>query len=365
MQRDAMNQCIRNIVLERLQAMGLKTTRMPLGSTSASPSTPILTSQNLEKCKRAIVYVGESNQELGILAGRLIDHKNIGTGSIINFVKGIRASDPNNETGIVVANPGQLLWYRRGRKALSFESWHTIPRPSAVSPGLFITAKNHIPRNYNPQEHVACVFEDALAPLIERGCKIAVIAAGNSGIDVVDFVQKDWAKWKKGVEAVVVTSGHVWQTEFRDEEFKDFWGKRGRAYMLSHEPMETPLTGRPHFGCNLYSSGEGTYIESIMPRAHAAIVDYFKLVFRHPDFENVPPDLDESVKEKPTEESEWGDDDGSSSVKAENGQVEELQDDAALSRAMDAVKISMDKAKQETMNEDEDGGVKIDHKSDT
>ena len=219
------SECIRKTVLERLLSSKLEITRLPLNTPVDKPHVPILTSTNLNYCKRCIVYVGESDKDLGILAGRLIDHENFSNGSIINLVNAIRKSDPHDEVGIVVANPGQLLWYRRGRKALTHLSWDAIPRPTAVSTTLPFTSKNYIPMNSTAAEHVACVFEDIIAPLRERGCKVDVIAAGYTGVDVVDYLQKEWSHWEKCVDAIVVSSGRVWQTELFDEKFKGFWGR--------------------------------------------------------------------------------------------------------------------------------------------
>ena len=362
-------ECIRKIAAERLSAMGMETTCLPLGSRSDQPHIPIYTSRNLETCKRCIVYVGESVQDIGILAGRLVDHDNIGTGTVLNMVQAIRASDPNDEVGIVIANPGQLLWWRRGRKALSYTSWHCIPRPTAVSASLPITSKNHVPRNYNAEEHIACVFDDLIDPLVDRGCRIEVIAAGNSGLDVVEFLQQDWQFWVKAIGAIAVTSGYVWKTEITDDAFGEFWGKvrssgpdltlfqpfcmhganetsvqRARAYLVSPERHGTPLTGRERFGCNIYASGASDFVECVVPRAYAAILDYFKLVSNNPDYENVPLEVDELPAEpEVAQDPNWSDeevdeqavDESKSSLRVEEAEV----DEKTLSRGLDAVDL--------------------------
>ena len=57
---------------------------------------------------------------------------------------------------------------------------------------------------------------------------------------------------------------------------------------MSDEPLGTSLPGRKDFGCNVYSSGEDSFVECVMPRAQGAILDYFKLVNQTPDFEDTP-----------------------------------------------------------------------------
>ena len=69
------------------------------------------------------------------------------------------------------------------------------------------------------------------------------------------------------------------------------------------------MTGRQHFGCNLFASGEDKYDECIMPRAHEAILDYFKLVNLDPGYKNVPQDIveeDEIGAMSKLEEGDWG-----------------------------------------------------------
>ena len=369
-------ECIRKIVLERLLSSDLEITRLPLTTPADKPHVPILTSANLGTCKRCIVYIGEPDKDLGILAGRLIDHENFSTGSVLNLVNAVRKYDPHGEVGIIIANPGQLLWYRRGRKALTRLSWEAIPRPYAVSATLPFTSKNYIPRNSNVAEHVACVFEDVIAPLRARECKVHVIAAGYAAVDAVDYLQKEWNHWESCVETVSVSSGHVWQTELYDDKFKDFWCKvssvprtfmnlgvsvtdlesqRGRAYLLSEHWQGTPMTGREHFGCNVFASGEHCWTECIMPRAYHAIVDYISLVARHPHYVNMPPEEDETKEaEVVFEEPKWDDDEDEQAAgnagMAENPGV----DEGALTRAMDAVKVSKADGKGEESKREEE-----------
>lgn len=327
-------ECIRRIVLDRLLRNSLKITRLPLDTPADMNHVPILTSSNIGTCKRCIVFVGESTHDLGILAGRLIDSDSIGFGSLTNFVEYMQAKSPEKDVGIVIANPGQLLWHRRGQKALSYLSWETIPRATAVDPPLKITNKNKIPKNEDPGEHIVCVFDEVVTPLVTRGCKIDVLAVGNSALDVVDLLQLDWKRWESCLEGCAVTSGHVWRTEFVDPKFQQFWAKvslqlahrdrtlasesrssanddqRARAYVTSTEPIGTQLTGRAHFGCAVYSSSEEYYVECIAPRIYEHVIDYFELVHRTPGYEHeIVPELE--VEEQPkVAEPDWTESEG-------------------------------------------------------
>lgn len=204
----------------------MEITRLPLGTPANSPHVPILTSKNLAECKRCVVYIGQPSQDLGVLANRLMDAESIAAGSLISLIDAVHKTNTSTEhDGIVVANPGQLVWYRRGKKAVTYESWYNIPRRSAVSPSMTMGEGNKIPRNHDPEQHIQCFFEDVVLPLAKRGCKLNIISVGAGAIETINYLQKDWPKWKDAVQAVVVGSGHVWDTEFFDDEFMEFWGK--------------------------------------------------------------------------------------------------------------------------------------------
>ena len=293
--------CIRREVLSRLTANGLRETRLPLNTPADKPHVPILTSSNLHVAKRVIIYFGESAQELGIFAYRVIGKESIASGSAINLLNAIQESSLN-PPAIVIANPGQSIWYNGGKSAVSPATWSALPRETAVSSPMVIDERrNRVPKNENVASHVRYVLDEVLGHLTDKTAKVDIIGVGDGALEVVERLQIDWIKWEKRVEAVVVGASHVWKTEFVNQQFKEFWGKRGRAYVLSPEELETPLNGRKQFGCNVYSAGEPHHVECIMPRAYKNILRYLQLVEDAPNYaateQYIPPadDADEEV----------------------------------------------------------------------
>lgn len=63
--------------------------------------------------------------------------------------------------------------------------------------------------------------------------------------------------------------------------------KRGRAYLASTDPFDTPLSGREIYGCNCYASGESFYTECIMQNIHKPVLDFFQLVAEVPGYEEM------------------------------------------------------------------------------
>ncbi|KAL8906401.1 MAG: hypothetical protein Q9207_002062 [Kuettlingeria erythrocarpa] len=276
-------------------------TRLPLGTPHTEPHIPIHTSTNVSTCTRLIVYIGESWQDLGVLAYRTIGHESIASGSVVDLVHAIQADA--DCPGIIIANTGQLIWYRGGQRAVTQTTWAALPRQTAVSPQMEIDEiKNRVPGNGDAGEHVAYIFDKVIPNMARKDVKVDVIAMGDGAPEAVRYLRETWDKWAKNVQAVALGTGFLWsegEVGGRDD-FKEFWGDRARAYIQCAEPLDTPLVGRETFGCNCYSAGEGEIVECIMPKAYKSMLKFFKLVDDVPGYR----ELAAVAEEKPLEDGE-------------------------------------------------------------
>lgn len=216
--------CIRRNVTDRLLASSLNITRLPLDTLADQPHVPVLTSANISTAKRVIIYVGESAQDLGVFAYRVVGQETIASGSAIDFNSAVQACP--DSPGLVIANPGQLIWHRRGKRAMTLPTWYALPRANAVSGPMRIDdMKNRIPRNGTIQEHVKCVFEDVVKKLVDKDARINIIGVGDGALEMTEYLQEEWDQWQNRVDAIVVGASHVWKTQFLDDRFRAFWGK--------------------------------------------------------------------------------------------------------------------------------------------
>ncbi|SLM38485.1 Arb2 domain [Lasallia pustulata] len=294
-QREAMNTCIRETVLSRLTSHSLCILRLPPGSYATDPHIPILATHNLSTAKRIIVYFGEAVQDLAIFAYRLIGQQSLAAGSAISLLRLLQASIDDNSLGLVLANMGQLLWYRGGARAVTHGTWQALLRETAVAGPMRLDGRNRVRENEGLEAHVKCVFEEVVGKLAGCEAVVDVIGVGAGANEAPIYLDRRWEAWKGRVQAVVLGAPHTWVSEYRDERFREFLGKRGRAYLISKEPIDTPLSGRAQYGCNCYSSGEPLYSECIMPVAQERFLAYFDLVAKVPGYEEmeVPiPDLE-------------------------------------------------------------------------
>lgn len=300
MQREALDTCIRNELGVRFEAAGLNTTRLPLNAGPSDPHTPILTSSNLATAKRLIVYFGESMQDLGIFAHRIIGQESIASGSALDFVHAIQCREDSADTAIVIANLGQLVWYRRGQRAMTVASWKALPRKTGVgNPMRTDPIKNRIPGNGNTKEHIKSVFEEVLGKLARQDAVVDVIGLGEGAEEAVGYLDQNWKHWESKVRAICVGLGFVWRVgdDIQNEKFMEFWGRRARAYLIHNEPVETSLAGRQKLSCNCFSSGESTYTECIMPRAHKSMLAFFQVVNDSPGYFEAELDIPEDEED--------------------------------------------------------------------
>ena len=224
---------------------------------------------------------------------------------------------------------GQLLWYRRGQRALTVASWNGLPRKTGVSSAMKIDPlKNHVRGNKNPEEHVRSVFAEAIWGLGHADAVIDVIGMGDGAEEVVKYLDRNWDRWGGQVRAICVGLGWIWHVanDVQNERFMELWGRvysfpshshthsfanisrqRGRAYLIHNEPVETPLHGRSEVGCNCFSSGEATFTECIMPRAYKSMLAYFKMVNDFPGYFEVENLVPEEKEEEDLVAASWGD----------------------------------------------------------
>ena len=284
-------ECIRSNITSRLHHYyKLDWQRLPRGAGEKDPHVPILVSKDILSCKRIVVFFGDNIQEMGTLSGRLINEKAIWFGSCIGWVKHIRDSDPRKETGIVIANCGELIWSRKQAEAVSMGKWYAIKRKTIVDPPYELKAKNQIPGNRDVEEHIRCVFDQILRPIVKQSVvSVNVISVAQSTNTLIRVLQEDWSVWKWHMSSIVTAGSFTFTNQdiFFNDDFSYFWRKRCRAYMLPSGRNAHYVSESQSFGCPMISSGpEPSHLEEILPHVYEEIVDYFKLLSRKPAYQD-------------------------------------------------------------------------------
>ncbi|KAK7433234.1 hypothetical protein QQZ08_000170 [Neonectria magnoliae] len=308
------------IIHDRLEKEGLKKMTLPVKASLFQNHTPIFTSPDLASCSRVVVIFGEPTQDLGILAGRVANGPGgLIKGSMVSVVRALReqAASPDDASppGIVLANMGQRYWWPEGQRALTMTASVDTPLPSLVHSGKrHIPSLNNISGSETPLRHMATLFADVLARIPPNMAKIDVVAIGESCEVVENFFeeQKHWQVWGNRLNSMVLF-GTVFETDkLANVGFEKFLAERTRGYLLSEEPLDTPLappSGNASFsieplGCPCYSSSEPHHIELIAIRALGPALGYLQDVAMAPDFVNPPINIIERPKTEFTD-ADW------------------------------------------------------------
>ncbi|KAI9373278.1 Arb2 domain-containing protein [Aspergillus egyptiacus] len=309
LQREAMNECIRKIVISRLRDLGLVTLRLPLAAGPKKPHVPIMVSRNLSTASRIIVVFGEPVQDLGVWAYRTVGSESINAGSAVDFARAILKPNerdctdgrstklqPSRTGGValVLANTGQLIFHCGSGRAMTLASWSSLPKASAVDPDPVMTYRNKIPGSGNWQEHVNSVFDSILSArgrLVRNDAKIDIIGLAEGGKGAIRYLAQNWTFWRQHISAICLANPLHDRTielaEVNGQEsrgsFAAFIASRCRSYLLSPQPLGVPLSEEQDFGCNCYSSGEELNAECIMPRAWSHMLDWLNQTYLNPD----------------------------------------------------------------------------------
>lgn len=186
---------VRKIILDRLEGLGVQTVRLPLGAKENDKHVPILVSNGIRSKNRVIVFLGERQMEPGVLSWRTVGDQGIKHGSLVDFVDALKngpsptveSSDP----GIIVANPCQLLWYRGGERAVSWNEWMDLPRETGVSDAMRVDEiKNYIDHNRDYTEHINYLFDQVLPELVSKDAKIDIIGLEYSVTAAFEYLAK-------------------------------------------------------------------------------------------------------------------------------------------------------------------------------
>lgn len=185
--------CIKELVHERLHELGFDTLRLPLGAAPSENHVPVYLSPNIKSKKRVIVLFPDRQTDPLIFSYRVIGDENINEGSVINFVKAVlngpTATSDDGAPGIIIANPSQLHWYRGGQKAVSWNEWLELPRPTAVhEPYRVDPIKNTVPSNKDSEAHIAYVFDHVLGEVLNNNAKIDIIGLEWTGKEVTEYL---------------------------------------------------------------------------------------------------------------------------------------------------------------------------------
>ncbi|KAK8099279.1 arb2 domain-containing protein [Apiospora kogelbergensis] len=295
-QRYAFNEALEKEVHSRLEALSLEKVLLPFGSISSSePHVPIFMSTDLKTKSRVVVVFGETMQDLGMLAHRVIGGPGgVDKGSLVSIVRALQAqkSGPGDDSapGIILANTSQLVWSAELKRALCQVAAEGAPMPSAVHGGMLITDdKNRVAENRTAKDHVRYIFEKVVPACTRVDAALDIIGLGDGADVVEDYLDwgVTWSRLQGRVRCFAILGGFKAVDELQCESFKAFLREKACAWVTASDPLGTLISGpdgNPHtttfsrHGCPVYSSGEPCYVECLLIKAHTAVLDWLQAV---------------------------------------------------------------------------------------
>ena len=255
----------------------------------------------LREKKDVIVIINNSGTDLGVLSYRhLLRSGGIDGGSCISLAKSLRAgtsgfSRPSSASapGLVVLNPGQLVYSHARRTAQTHTSWLAQRRPSAAHPPPRIHARhNAVPEHGSAREHVRSVVAGLLrcTAFVAADARFYVVGVADGARDALHVLGGPaGAPLVPRVAAVALVQPTHAADAVVSPALQELLADRGRAYVLSAAPRGTLLDApwaerKPNewghvqkVDCPVYASGVADFAESIfgMEAGRAMVVDWF------------------------------------------------------------------------------------------
>ncbi|KAJ3494088.1 hypothetical protein NLG97_g4302 [Lecanicillium saksenae] len=294
-QRFEFDAAVQKVIHERLESRGLRKIPLPtVASASDAKHVNIFVSDNIEKAERILIIFGECTKELGLVAGRIAGGPGgINKGSMVDAVTAIQR---NESTGIILANMGESYWSPAYKRAMTVAAGAALPMPSLVHLGIkYHSQVNDIPGSESPIDHARTVFDTAVTKYANKYAKITIIAIGGSCEAIVSLLdeEKTWANCGSSLQAALFYSPAFYH-EPKRVGLKTFLIKKSRGYVVSEQPLGTPLSGPdgntaeriPPLGFPCYSSGEPSLDELCFIGALEHGLSYLDEVAKSKAYEN-------------------------------------------------------------------------------
>lgn len=304
----------------------MQTHLLPHGTDLTEPHIPILASTHIAAAARTVLLLGDSIQDLGVFALRIIGgHGGINAGSAVDFVKYVHSqvgqafpeSGEEGRPAVLLANCGQLHWNRRHGRAMTRVSWDSQTRESAVhDASVYEPAVNTVEGMRDQKAHIEYILSTVVPALCKEGGNLDVIAIADSARYVCGVLDENWDGLKGRMQSLACVFPFHDRKMYQNEGFRQWLVERGRGYIMAESPAGMGLFGPDGgreawqwgYGMNVYGLPVEVAEESVFPRHFRGLVDWMGEVAGVEGYVNeevVVVDV-ESAEEVVEKGEEWG-----------------------------------------------------------
>jgi hypothetical protein len=153
---------------------------------------------------------------------------------MVKYIQSLRSTDTDSP-GIILANLGQLRWWRRGKKAVTQTSWFSLPQKSAVQgPFRFDAMRNTVPENRSIEEHTAYILRTVTVELCDPKAMFSIIGVSDGAMQVVSYLNKaeNWDILGPRIEAIALLAPYYTVEDLENKKFLD-WLRKVRLLSLA------------------------------------------------------------------------------------------------------------------------------------
>jgi Arb2 domain-containing protein len=146
---------------------------------------------------------------------------------MVKYIQSLHFAD-TGAPGIILANLGQLRWWRHGKKAVTQMSWFSLPQKSAVhGPFRFDVVHNTVPENRSTEEHVTYMLRTVTAELCDPKAMFSIIGVSDGVMQVVSYLNKvkNWEVLGPRIEAMAVLAPYYRVDDLKNERFVEWLRK--------------------------------------------------------------------------------------------------------------------------------------------
>jgi hypothetical protein len=272
---NAMHQAVRAKAHKILASMGIAPVYIDLtddmkshhvgGKKPVAPSMKILASPGFSQFddKELYLIIGDSKQDLGIWSRKtVLTEGGIEHGSAIGLVAALRGiaqptkvensplpkDKESNLPGVIILNPGELLYSHKDKDNMSAATWHDRQREHAFAHQYKITEEhNLLPGHQTPGMHAKLFLRGFLKPVIGYRTRVNIITIGDASEAVLECLNEDFnvATAKDDLIAAKLTIAMIQPTHNVDivtnPALQNLLAKHGRIWEAHSSPKGTLL----------------------------------------------------------------------------------------------------------------------------
>ncbi|TKA74246.1 hypothetical protein B0A55_05684 [Friedmanniomyces simplex] len=301
--KEAMHECARREVVERLSELGVDVLYAH-GETFAEvrpegPHVAILATEleALREKREVLVVVNEHMQDLGIWAYRLLmGEAGIEGGSAVGLVKKLQGwqsttvevaiknlkldginqkstEDGANSPGVIILNPGELLYSHKLNRSMSQATWLARPMTSAIGEATRIDeVHNRVPGHETSEAHVRTMLEHIVPAITSEEVRLFFVGLSDGSEHLLKYLDDklfadNQAPIGSNLEAVALIQPTHVPEQLKSVSLGTFLAAAGtRSYISSDRPKgellvmpHSPITHHTDGTSSLMLEAEGTH----------------------------------------------------------------------------------------------------------